>query len=97
MCPVATSKSDDTGALRASLSAAKEELTMLHAALDNVESGLLILDSDLRAVYSNPAVHKLFKNVTAQQIRQEKPLYVDLLKAAAQLPQRLPAAIQPAP
>jgi diguanylate cyclase (GGDEF)-like protein len=58
------------------------QLNMLYAALDNVKSGLLILNNDMRAVYSNPALHKMFKSLSPEQIRQKKPRYSELLESA---------------
>lgn len=68
---------------RHELGAVKQKLETLYAALDNVHSGLLILDSDLRVAYSNSALHTMFKVFSARQIRRERPFYVDLLQAAA--------------
>ena len=39
------------------LAQATQELETVYAALDNVDSGLLLLSSDLRALYSNPSLH----------------------------------------
>ena len=61
---------------------AKKELGTLHAALDHVHSGLLILDGKLRAVYSNPALHLMFKSFSAEEIRSGKVSYEELLRAA---------------
>lgn len=55
---------------------------MVYSALDNVKTGLLILDRDLRAVYSNPALHGLFRSWSPDQIRSQKPRYVELLLSA---------------
>lgn len=73
----------DLAGARQELGAVKQKLETLYAALDNVHSGLLILDSDLRVAYSNPALHAMFKVFSARQIRRERPFYVDLLQAAA--------------
>lgn len=54
---------------------------MLHAALDNVQSGLLILDPDLYILYSNPATRRMFK--VADSERQQRQFYGDSLRAAA--------------
>jgi len=64
------------------LDAAKDELETLYAALDNVQSGLLLLDGELRALYGNPALHDLFKNAPPRLIRETRPKYEDLLKGA---------------
>lgn len=64
------------------LNAAKDELRMLYAALDNVQSGLLLLDADLRARYGNPALHALFKNAPPRFIRETRPKYQFLLRGA---------------
>jgi diguanylate cyclase (GGDEF)-like protein len=65
------------------LARAKKELETLYAALDNVESGILVLNKDLRAQYSNPSLHKLFKVSNPEEIRATNPLYSDMLKDAA--------------
>jgi diguanylate cyclase (GGDEF)-like protein len=64
------------------LSEATSHLATLYAALDNVDSGLLILDGKLRAVYSNPALHRMFKSFNAVEIRSRKLSYEELLRAA---------------
>jgi diguanylate cyclase (GGDEF)-like protein len=69
--------------LRVELDLAQEELKTLYAALDNVDSGLLLLNADLRAIYSNPALPDMFKYVSAAEIRETKPRYSDLVKGAA--------------
>jgi diguanylate cyclase (GGDEF)-like protein len=66
------------------LSEAKKELETLYAALDNVESGLLVLNKDMRAVYSNPVLHVMFKANSSQEIRETKPLYADMLATSAE-------------
>jgi diguanylate cyclase (GGDEF)-like protein len=73
----------DTTDLRAELGAARQELETLYAALDNVHSGLLILDSELHARYSNPILRDMFKTSSAADIRKERPFYGDLLRVAA--------------
>jgi diguanylate cyclase (GGDEF)-like protein len=72
----------DLAGVPAELRAAKQELETLHAALDNVQSGLLILDGNMRVSYSNPALHTLFNVFTPEQIRRDRPYYVDLLRGA---------------
>ena len=64
------------------LAQARKELRTLYAALDHVENGLLILDDELCAVYSNPALHRIFDSFSAEEIRSRKPSYVELLRAA---------------
>ena len=64
------------------LTRARKELRTLYAALDHVENGLLILDGKLRAVYSNPALHRMFDSFSAEEIRSQNPPYVKLLHAA---------------
>lgn len=64
------------------LAQARRELRTLYAALDNVESGLLILDSELRAVYSNPVLHRMFKSHNTEEIRGRDYSYEALLRAA---------------
>jgi diguanylate cyclase (GGDEF)-like protein len=66
------------------LTEAKQSLETLYAALDNVRSGLLLLDKDLRAVYSNPILHAIFRANSSAEIRETKPLYADMLAASAQ-------------
>ena len=61
------------GALARQLASASEELRMLYAALDNVESGLLLLDRDLHARYSNPALHALFSDASTEYVRAMRP------------------------
>lgn len=62
---------------------AEDELAMLYSALDNVGSGLLVLNKDLRAVYSNPVLHKMFRANSAEEIRKNRPLYADMLAESA--------------
>lgn len=66
------------------LTEAKQRLETLYAALDNVESGLLVLDQDLRAIYSNPVLHTMFRANSSDEIRETRPLYADMLAASAQ-------------
>lgn len=65
------------------LAQARSEARTLYAALDHVQSGLLILDDVFRAVYSNPALHRMFKTFSAEEIRRRRPLYDELLRAAS--------------
>jgi diguanylate cyclase (GGDEF)-like protein len=60
-----------------------KELRTLRAALDNVQSGLLILDGRLRAVYSNPVLHRMFKSYSQAEIRSRRISYEELLRAAS--------------
>ena len=64
------------------LAQAQRDLETLNAGLDHVHSGLLILDDKLRAVYSNPALHLMFKSFSAEEIRSGKVSYEELLRAA---------------
>jgi diguanylate cyclase (GGDEF)-like protein len=73
----------DVQGLRAELGAARQELETLYAALDSVHSGLLILDAELHARYSNPILHDMFKVFSATEIRNGRPFYGDMLRAAA--------------
>ncbi|NVN88722.1 MAG: diguanylate cyclase [Rhodopseudomonas sp.] len=66
------------------LTEAKQSLKTLYAALDNVDSGLLVLNDELRAVYSNPVLHVMFRANSSAEIRETKPLYADMLTASAQ-------------
>jgi diguanylate cyclase (GGDEF)-like protein len=66
------------------LTEAKQGLETLYAALDNVDSGLLVLNKDLRAVYSNPVLHTMFRANSSDEIRETRPLYADMLAASAQ-------------
>jgi diguanylate cyclase (GGDEF)-like protein len=70
--------------VRRELAEARQGLETLYAALDNVDSGLLILNNELRAVYSNPVLHVMFRANSAEEIRQTRPLYADMLAASAQ-------------
>ncbi|MGP9812039.1 diguanylate cyclase [Rhodopseudomonas sp. NSM] len=69
--------------LKRELTEAKQALETLYSALDNVDSGLLILDRDLRAIYSNPVLHVMFRANSTEEIRTERPRYADMLGAAA--------------
>jgi diguanylate cyclase (GGDEF)-like protein len=61
------------------------QLEILYAALDQVESGLLILNRDFHAIYCNAALLKMFKSHrTPETLRREKPHYQTLLEEAAQ-------------
>ena len=64
------------------LAQASRELRTLYAALDNVKSGLLILDSELHAVYSNPVLHRIFKSHSSEEIRSRNYSYEELLRSA---------------
>src|SRR5579884_594000 len=64
------------------LAQCRAELRTLYAALDNVHSGLLILDRDLNAIYSNPVLHRIFKSHSQEEIATRKPSYEELLRAA---------------
>ena len=68
--------------LEPDLAATLEELQTLYAALDNIQSGVLLLDKDLRARFTNPALHKLFKNASPKYVRMMRPSYEQLLKDA---------------
>ena len=70
-------------AARSDLAGAKRELETLYAALDNVQSGLLLLNRDLHAVYSNPVLHRMFRTFSPEEIRETNPSYGELLQAAA--------------
>jgi diguanylate cyclase (GGDEF)-like protein len=72
----------EEGELSAQLDAARDELCTLYAALDNVQSGLLLLDGELRARYSNPALHVLFKDASPSFVREKRPRYEELLRNA---------------
>jgi diguanylate cyclase (GGDEF)-like protein len=65
-----------------SLVSARRELRTLYAALDNVQSGILILDCDLRAVYSNPVLHRMFKAHNQEETRTKKLTYERMLRLA---------------
>jgi diguanylate cyclase (GGDEF)-like protein len=65
-----------------SLVQARKELRTLYAALDNVQSGILILDCDLRAVYSNPVLHRMFKAHSQEETRTKNLTYEHLLRSA---------------
>ena len=56
------------------------ELATLYAALDNIENGVMLLDHELRAQYTNPAVHAMFKS--PQKFIDGKPLYAEMLEYA---------------
>jgi diguanylate cyclase with GGDEF domain/PAS domain-containing protein len=77
-------KSKQPKRLEAELNDARQELAMLYASLDNVHNGLLLLDRELRACYSNPVLHTMFKHSSAERIRREKPFYGDMLQDAAE-------------
>lgn len=66
------------------LADARQSLETLYAALDNVDSGLLILNKDLRAVYSNPILHVMFRANSCEEIRRNRPYFGDMLAASAQ-------------
>ncbi|MBI5128358.1 MAG: diguanylate cyclase [Rhodopseudomonas palustris] len=66
------------------LTEARQNLETLYSALDNVDAGLLILDRDLHAIYSNPVLHVMFKANSTEEIRAKRPPYADMLSAAAQ-------------
>ena len=70
--------------LQRELNETKQGLETLYAALDNVDSGLLVLNKDLRAVYSNPVLHTMFRANSSKEIRETRPLYADMLATSAQ-------------
>lgn len=53
----ATQSAQELARVQRELAQARQELETVYAALDNVDSGLLLLSSDLRALYSNPSLH----------------------------------------
>jgi diguanylate cyclase (GGDEF)-like protein len=67
---------------RRELAAARRELKTLYVALDSLKTGLLLLDGDLRAVYSNPELRGIFKHLSPEQIRKQRPPYRSMLEAA---------------
>jgi diguanylate cyclase (GGDEF)-like protein len=67
---------------RRQLAEARRELEMLYGALDSLKTGVLLLDGDLNAVYSNPALRDIFKHLSPEQIRKERPTYRSMLEAA---------------
>jgi diguanylate cyclase (GGDEF)-like protein len=69
--------------LKSELGIAKRDLATLYAALDNVDSGILVLNKELRAVYSNPVLHEMFRANSSAEIRATQPLYADMLAASA--------------
>ena len=74
--------SDQVVRTRRKLATARRELGTLYVALDSLKTGLLLLDGDLRAVYSNPALREIFKHLSPEQIRKERPPYRSMLEAA---------------
>ncbi len=72
----------EDASLAQALRAAKDEARTLQAALDKVQSGLLLLDKDLRAKYSNPALHVMFNSFSQDYIREVQPSYEELLTDA---------------
>jgi diguanylate cyclase (GGDEF)-like protein len=68
---------------QARLGAAEQELETLYAALDHVRSGLLILDGELRARYRNPSLQAMFQHFPAEDFRNTRPRYADMLRKAA--------------
>jgi diguanylate cyclase (GGDEF)-like protein len=69
--------------VRTELALARKDLYTLYAALDSVENGLLILNEDLRATYSNQSLHKLFAVSNPEEVRKTNPPYSDMLREAA--------------
>jgi diguanylate cyclase (GGDEF)-like protein len=68
----------------ARIAALERQLETLYAALDNVQSGMLILDKDLRVVYGNPALFKMFQSErTPADVRTHRPHYEELVREAA--------------
>ena len=72
----------DLSWVRTELALARKDLYTLYAALDSVENGLLILNEDLRATYSNQSLHKLFAVSDPEEIRKTNPPYSDMLREA---------------
>ncbi|WP_457798804.1 GGDEF domain-containing protein [Methylocystis sp. S23] len=64
------------------LAHAQTELRRLYAALDNVDSGLLILDRDLRVLYLNPVLYRIFGIARPEEIFGREPAYEEFLRAA---------------
>ena len=56
--------SDQIVRTRRKLATARRELETLYVALDSLKTGLLLLDGDLRAIYSNPALREIFKHLS---------------------------------
>jgi diguanylate cyclase (GGDEF)-like protein len=77
--PGATASEDTTG-LRTALAKATGELATLYAALDQVDNGVILLDHELRAQFSNRAVRRLFNS--PDDFIANKPLYSEMLQHA---------------
>jgi diguanylate cyclase (GGDEF)-like protein len=73
----------ELAAVRGELANARCELETLYAALDHLRGGVLLLDKDLRAIYSNPALHTIFEHFSPELIRKTNPPYAMLLQDAA--------------
>lgn len=56
------------------------ELATLYAALDNIESGVILLDHELRAQFINTACHRMFNS--PPQFVAGKPLFAEMLEFA---------------
>jgi diguanylate cyclase (GGDEF)-like protein len=78
-----TRDAQELARVRRELVQARQELERLYAALDNVDSGVLLLNDELRALYSNRSLHVMFKSLDPEVIRRDRPLYVEMLKQAA--------------
>jgi PAS fold/Diguanylate cyclase, GGDEF domain len=64
------------------LGAATTELATLFAALENIQSGVLLLDNDLRAQFSNSALHTMFNSMSPQEIMEDRPHFSEMLRRA---------------
>jgi diguanylate cyclase (GGDEF)-like protein len=65
--------------VRAEFDLSSRQLESVYAALDNIQSGVLLLDKDLRARYANPAFHLIFNlSLTPAQIVQGEVHFSEL-------------------
>jgi diguanylate cyclase (GGDEF)-like protein len=74
----------DPAELRRLLARNSDELDTLYAALGHVDSGILILDRDLRVLYANPALFRIMRSDrTAGPMRESPPSFEQLVRETA--------------
>ncbi|HJP69084.1 MAG TPA: PAS-domain containing protein, partial [Sphingomicrobium sp.] len=78
---VTTALASELEGTRAKLELSAKQLEAVYAALDNIESGVMLLDKDLCARYTNPALHLIFNlSLTPGQIIEGEVHYSELLR-----------------
>lgn len=86
-CPISKRRERDVdrariGQIRAELNKTKADIATLHAALGHIQSGVLLLDQDMRVQFSNPALHRMFNALSPENIKDGKISYEEMIYRA---------------